>query len=373
MASTRIDGKRTPELLFERISIGDGVGEDLAQKTREAYAQKIGHIANKIRSAGQGGLTPNNLAEHIKEVVAEKKMAQSSVRHLKAAAIFWIAEEAQNVVAQGGDVSDYEMAYQAIRQLSTKEMPARTKKTSSTKLKFFPKAALDSLVDYAEKTPNAKLAGTLVAFVRANLLVGLRPAEWFGATFMTYLLPNEKGSCIALRVENAKATHGRGNGSHREILLHGISDENLAALMHFQEITRTFAERFAHTTPRDAIIQAFFKPLQRAMNYALNRLGHEKDQLPTTYSTRHQAVANAKRSGLSDREIAAMFGHSSTLTAKSHYGKKMNGWMKVSFRPSPESIAAVPERVSHADLATPTKETMSAAAEWNHNQQRLTQ
>lgn len=378
MATTRIDGARASDSLIERINTEDGVGEGLAQRTREDYARKMGMIANQIEKAGRGALTPASLVSHLQELVAKKRVAQSTARSLKAAAIFWIAEEAQNVLAQGGNLSEYEAAYKTIRELPTRELPTRTEKTSSTKLKFFPKATLESLSEYAANTPQAKHAGTLVAFLRANLLVGLRPAEWFGAEFMNYLHREKEGhysrtgagrvqSTIALRVENAKTTHGRGNGDHREILLHGISDSDLAALMHFREIAQSFASKFTADTPRSAIAKAFFKPLQQTMTHALKRMGHPKNQLPTTYSTRHQAVANAKHSGLSDREIAAMFGHSSTATAKSHYGKKLSGWMKVSFRPSPESVAAVPERNANRDLATPGQRLLDAAAEWNRN------
>lgn len=378
MATTRIDGGRASDSLIERINTEDGVGEGLAQRTREDYALKMGMIANQIEKAGRGALTPASLVSHLQELVATRQVAQSTARFLKAAAIFWIAEEAQNVLAQGGSLSEYEAAYKAIRELPTRELPTRTEKTSSTKLKFFPKATLESLSVYAANTPRAKHAGTLVAFIRANLLVGLRPAEWFGANFMNYLHREKEGhysrtgagkvhSTIALCVENAKTTHGRGNGDHRVILLHGISDSDLAALMHFRKITESFASKFPADTPRSVIAEAFFKPLQHTLAHALIRMGHPKKQLPTTYSTRHQAVANAKHSGLSDREIAAMFGHSSTATAKYHYGKKLSGWMKVSFRPSPESVAAVPERNANRDLATPGQRLLDAAAEWNRN------
>lgn len=378
MATKRIDGARVSDSLIERINTEDGVGEGLAQRTREDYARKIGMIANQIQKSGRGALTPASLVSHLQELVAKKQLAQSTVRSLKAAAIFWIAEEAQNVLAQGGDLSEYEIAYRDIRDLPTRGLPTRTENTSSTKLRFFPKETLENLSEYAANTPKSKHAGTLVAFLRANLLVGLRPAEWFGAEFINYLHQDQWGryirtgegrvqSTIALRVENAKATHGRGNGDYREILLHGISDSDLATLMHFHEIVQSFASKFSADTPRSVIAKAFFKPLQNTMTHALKRMGHPKNQLPTTYSTRHQAVANAKRSGLSDREIAAMFGHSSTDTAKSHYGKKMNGWMKMSFRPSPESVAAVPVRNANIDLATPRRHLLDTAAEWIRN------
>ncbi len=376
MATNRIDGARVSESLIERIYNEDGVGETLAASSREQYARKIGIIEKQIQRDG-GTLNPSSLVAHLQRLVAKRRIAQSTARSLKAAALFWLAEEAQNVLAHGGNLGEYESAYRAIRELPTRELATRGQNTSSTKLKSFPKEMLDSLLVYAANTPRSRHAGQLAAFLRANLLVGLRPSEWFGAEFISYLHTDTNGcyirsdagrvqSTIALRVQNAKTTHGRGNGEYREILLHGVSHSDLAALMHFREIAQNFAWKFPAGTPRSDITMAFFKPLQQTMLRGLRRMGHQ-DQLPTTYSTRHQAVANAKRSGLSERQIAAMFGHHSTDTARKHYGKKMSGWMKVSFRPSPESVAAVPGRHANRDLATPSQHIMDAAAEWSRN------
>jgi hypothetical protein len=375
MTTRKINDARISDTLIERINTDDSVGEGLAQRTKEDYSRKIGMIANRIYRAGQGTLTPTNLVSHLKKLIANKQVAQSTARSLKAAAIFWITEEAQNVLAHGGNLSEHELAFSELRKLPTRELPTRTEKTSSTKLKYFTKETLDCLAEYSAKTQRAKHAGALVAFLRANLLVGLRPSEWFGVEFMSYLHREKNGeymrtsdgrikSSIAMYVENAKATYGRGNGDHREILLHNISDNDLATLMHFREIVMSFASKFEANTQRSDIAKAFFKPLQQTMTYTLKRQGYKKNQLPTTYSTRHQAVANAKSSGLSDREIAAMFGHSSTATAKSHYGKKLSGWMKVTFRPSRESVASVPEKNISRNLAIPDQRILDAAAEW---------
>lgn len=54
MATTRIDGGRASDSLIERINTEDGVGEGLAQRTREDYALKMGMIANQIEKAGRG-------------------------------------------------------------------------------------------------------------------------------------------------------------------------------------------------------------------------------------------------------------------------------------------------------------------------------
>jgi hypothetical protein len=45
----------------------------------------------------------------------------------------------------------------------------------------------------------------------------------------------------------------------------------------------------------------------------------------TLYSARHQFIADAKASGLTLYEIAALVGHASIRTASEHYGKKKVG------------------------------------------------
>lgn len=376
MTTKRIDGTRAAQSLMERISSEDGVGEKLASRTKEEYARKMYVMESRIKQRS-GECTPATLATHLSHLVSTGAVAQSTARAMKAAAMFWLAEQAQNALTEGRQISEYEDAYQKIRQLPTTALPGRTDRTSSPKLKFMPKATLESITAYAENSPQSKYAGALVAFLKANILVGLRPEEWFSAEFFNYLHRNKEGefmrfdngrikSSISMVVENAKTTHGRGNGDKRELLLHAISDDDLATLLHFREIAESFASKFPLNTPRGVIAKAFFKPLQQTMSAALKKIGY-KGQQPTTYSTRHQAVANAKSSGLNEREIAAMFGHSSTATAKSHYGKKVNGWMKMTFRPSPESIAAVPVKLATRDIANPAQRTIATATEWNRN------
>lgn len=375
MAANRIDGSHTAETLLAKISSEERVGESLSVRTRDDYTQKISAIARKVKAAGNGELTPQKLVEHLQRLIASEQIAQSTARSMKAAGNFWLAEQAQKLMDKGLSFQAHEEAYQSLRGLTTTALPRKTQRTSSTKLKYFPKATLDSLIEYSNTTKKALNAGTLVAFLKANLLVGLRPDEWFGARFTTYLHRDDTDkykrgrdqkmtTSIALVVENSKATYGRGNGEHREILLHGVNDGDLATLMHFSEIITSYAKKFPSGTPRAELTRSFFKPLQRTMTEALKRLGYPAKSLPTTYSTRHQAVANAKASGLNDREIAAMFGHVSVQTAKSHYGRKVNGWMKMAFRPSPESVAAVPASGISRDNATPTQQTAETAAEW---------
>lgn len=375
-STTRIDGSQAPDTLIGRINSEDWVGANLTAETRRGYARRCLILENQIRAidGASNTLTPGRMATHLQTLIAQGEIAQSTARTMKAAVLFWLAENAQSLIANGGEgLAEYENAYTQVRALATNTLPKRTTRTSSPKLKALPKDALEALNQYGARTPRSVNIRLLLAFLNANLLVGLRPEEWFDANLFTYLKPTENGKppCLGLRVRNSKATHGRGNGTHREILLHDIKPHDLAAIMHFLSIVDSHRTKNP-TLSKSDLAEAFYAPLGKTMRNALNRMGYRKaSATPTLYSSRHQAVANAKLSGLTDRQIAAMFGHSSTSTAKSHYGKKLSGWAKTQFRPSPESVSKVPDRTPQDNIAHPKESTLRTAEEWLREQRQM--
>lgn len=372
--TSRIDGSRTPQTLIDRINSEEWVGAGLKSKSRDDYARKILVLENQIHADDANALkvSPTRMAQHLADTFARQEIAQATARSLKAAVLFWLAESAQALIGKGGEgLAEYEQAYERVRGLATNLLPKRTQKTSSPKLKALPKDLLDALERDGETTPGVIYVGTLLAFLRANLLVGLRPEEWFDAATFSHLGPTTQGQgpCLGLRVRNSKASRGRANGSHREILLHSVDRDSLATILHFLEIIE--AHRAKHPgLAKEKLSKTFFGPLRMCMANALTRIGYRKGAAarPTLYSSRHQAVANAKASGLTDREIAALFGHISTSTAKSHYGKKLSGWMKTTFRPSPESLQAVAEHTRQSDMAKPNERILQEASDWLREQ-----
>jgi len=368
--TVRIDGGKVPQTLIDRINSEEWVGQGLQIRSRDDYARKIVALENQIHEedGNDEKITPTRMASYLAQFFDREEVAQATARSLKAAVLFWLAESAQAVIAQGGvGLGEYERAYENVRALATNTLPKRTQKTSSPKLKALPKEILDILEHYGDTTPGVIYVGTLLAFLRANLLVGLRPEEWFDATPFSYLGQTKITTqpCLGLRVRNSKNSHGRANGVYREILLHSVTENDLATLLHFLEIIEMHRIKNPGQN-KDELAATFYGPLRHCMSNALTRVGYRQKGAarPTLYSSRHQAVANAKASGLSNREIAALFGHGSPSTAKSHYGKKLSGWMKTTFRPSLESLHAVAEHSSQREIAMPSERTIKAAAEW---------
>jgi hypothetical protein len=66
-----------------------------------------------------------------------------------------------------------------------------------------------------------------------------------------------------------------------------------------------------------------------------------RDSHITLYSLRHQFSANAKASGFTRLEIAAMMGHAVDDTAVVHYGRKRSGFDLVRISPDPADVARV--------------------------------
>jgi hypothetical protein len=362
--------------LLDRLHQASSIGEGLSLGTAESYAKCVTRMQNRI-AANSDALTPTTLADFLERSFQTKRYARSTGRLYKASCLYWLTSGASAIFAGDGDISEYVQAFDRITQLDTKALRNRTANTSGTKLKFFSQQALKDLTDYTFNSLRSQNAAPALAFVRANLLVGLRPVEWFQATLCSYLheLPTEgnreplgrveadgqpsgqdsseahsevagHGAVLALHVVNAKNTHGRANGETRDILLHKITVDEAATLRHYLDIVRQYAARFPPGTPVEYISHQFYASLQKALTLAWKNKGYTKSNRPTLYSTRHQTVANCKGSGMTSEEVAAFFGHVSTSTAKNHYGKKMNGWAKNLFRPSPESVERVKAMVS---------------------------
>jgi hypothetical protein len=163
--------------------------------------------------------------------------------------------------------------------------------------------------------------------------VGLRPCEWLNATIVGH----------KLHVVNAKGGNGRAMGGVRSIGL-GSLPVKIAAL-----VTHLIGQ-----------VRLLFAEASRNWRKVLGRLGERLARVCarigirrwSLYTTRHAAIANWKRAGLSDAEISALAGHSSTRTARQHYAGGRHGWTAdfACARPDPDFVAAI---VAHNSAKLP--------------------
>lgn len=271
-------------------------------------------------------------------------------------------------------------------------------KTSALKKKSFPQGFYNYLVNLPENRKIAPRTKLVIDFVKANMLVGMRPIEWLNAK-IAFGVKNRE---MVLIVENAKNSYGRANGDHRILLLGGLSLEDQYKINHFysefQKKVYLQAQRFLiehqafkndeeyekkanplfskiwgdfeptvyRNIPKSDICDYLGNPQQRLGDIVLRGLQREmhnlfdgyKQENPdlildqkrvTLYSTRHQCIANAKASKTNVFEIAAFFGHSSTETSSRHYGKAWSGWSSFAVRPDPRCILEVSNSADYVE------------------------
>jgi hypothetical protein len=137
--------------------------------------------------------------------------------------------------------------------------------------------------------------------------VGLRPCGWLHATIVGQ----------NLNVLNAKCGNGRALGQMRVIGLSWLPLKIITLVSHLiRQVRLLFAEVGSNW-------RKILGRLRGAAGASLCTIGIRRWSL---YTTRHVAIANWKRASLSDAEIAALAGHSSTRTARQHCAGGRLGW-----------------------------------------------
>lgn len=188
--------------------------------------------------------------------------------------------------------------------------PHRRWSNRKTKLRELPLADLRLLLSKLESGQSAY--GLLASrWLRANVLVGMRPTEWRDA-----IIDEAKRT---IHVRNAKHTNGRGHGETRTLALDDLPDAEWSAILDFKRDLDTFSKA---------------NDWKKVYHQTRRELGRARVRIETTgqkignislYSTRHQFVADLRASGKSSVEIAALLGHADTDTQREHYGLRARG------------------------------------------------
>lgn len=197
-----------------------------------------------------------------------------------------------------------------LRLLGSEECRRTTDKTSASKLKRFPWKDFQKITDYL-RNKEGKWHLPLLDWIISASLTGLRPQEWVNSKIG--LIEGE----VMLFVKNAKHTNGRAHGESRTLLLGALAKEEVEVIRrHIDRVKKWHAMEQYDT---------LYDGCALTLNYICRKLWPRRQQYVTLYSCRHQFTANAKASGFSTEEIAAMMGHAVDTTATKHYGKKTAG------------------------------------------------
>lgn len=276
--------------------------------------------------------------------------------------------------------------------------------TSSHKAKYFNPQIISIIQENdSERYERIRL------FINANIIVGLRPSEWFKAKLMTQQqLSNDRDFIqslksvvdvkelkvsnpaingsegkLYLKVENSKNSHDRACGDYRYLILDNLSEIEMDDILNW--LAYIEAIKIQYDIDSDSKFDKFLKNTQSQLlrfcksnqsvqkiimkeyrksirNYTKDKVKSEskskKDYLgkppialyPTLYSTRHQAIANAKAQGINPILIAALFGHASIKTAQYHYGKKHKANGRSMLSPHKINVKEVIKKISPSQI-----------------------
>lgn len=273
------------------------------EKTKEDYLIRVQQLINRAKKDLQ--ITSQDL--DVRQLVVwlvEKKpsIARTTWRQYKSSVVYYLENYP--------DIQSATEALEYLKEITSYGALSYTERTSSLKLKKITYEDWSKLDAYLSQK-NQKWHEQLRYWLRASIITGLRPIEWKNAILFQH--ENE----LALKIQNAKSTNGRSHGPTRTLLLKSLSDDDLKAIKGHLNNVRTFVGMDEY--------DYFYRGCSLALYKSCRRCWPRRKKHITLYSTRHQFSANAKSSGFSRPEIAAMMGHAVDITAIIHYGKKTAG------------------------------------------------
>lgn len=375
----RINGSssKNPSLSTKSVDAYRKLYETLKKKT-ENYLLEKKRIKKKIEE-----LTQQDMYDYLQYMELTKSINSSSLKGFRATLLFHIYEKASEEFAKGSSITEYNLLYENVRKITPKDNLAHSERTNSSSLKFFDndfyKYCINCLKNKIRLTKTEIL---LKNFLEANIHLGLRPHEWSSARTATYLSKSsERERLNMLIVDNAKHSNGRANGAERELLLNDLSKDVLLSISTIINILDFETKKlFIKKREKKELItwelatKKTMASAQLNMTRALNKLCKNYIEIypnkknfvknTTLYSTRHQAIANAKSANMDSIVLAATFGHISTTTSKKYYGRKNKGWGKIFVHPTKESINVVANHSKKKD--TNYKPSINVNLIFNH-------
>lgn len=279
---------------------------DLTDKTRAFYQLKATSEVRRFERVTGQPWDQDAIAFVDSFLERQTQVKANTWRLLRASVRYFLTQ-------QGADPAAIARLESSVGQQAERARVARSEARKRAR-KQFPREALDALLEALEsdsKTHGGEYDRFIAAWLRANLEIGLRPAEWEHMQASRH--ETEDGERFLVFVRNAKATHGRGNGEFRTLFV------TRAVYL----LVRRAIEM------RDRLLEfgLDWATLQHKMRI---RLYVVRQDIPAArhvclYSTRHQVIADAKSAGKTPSEIAAMVGHNSEETHQRHYGKARVG------------------------------------------------
>jgi len=291
-----------------------------AEKTKEDYMFRALQLLNRAKKQLEIPDYENLDVRQFVVWLAEQKqsIARTTWRQYKSSVVYFLENY--------HDIQASTEALEYLKEITSVGALTHTERTSSLKLKKVSYEDWLKLDQYLQ-VKNKKWHEQLRMWLRASVITGLRPIEWKNAIMFQH------HEHQALKIQNAKTTNGRSHGPTRTLLLQELTNEDLKAIKTHLNNVRTFIGMDEY--------DYFYKGCAIALYKACRKCWPKRKKHITLYSTRHQFSANAKSSGFSRIEVAAMMGHAVDVTATIHYGRKLAGNEALSVLPLEEDVSRV--------------------------------
>lgn len=307
------------------------------QKNYESKAQQIKRqIAKKLDYTSPNLVPITILVDHI--ISNKENQSHSTWRQYKAAISHHITQELANLPDSEGTLrEELKTAHRVLAKETSEGTNQRGSGTSSNKQKAFKDLDIIAVQLYlSDHLKDHQYANALDTWIKASLITGLRPSEWEEAH-----IKNIDGQKM-LVVKNAKFNGVRANGEYRHLLLDDLNQEALDDINEMLTMLDGYIESRTFTSLYESIRDYMKRVARKSLGTRV--------KYPSLYSLRHQFIANAKASGFSRQEIAALIGHASDVTASKHYARKVSGKKgSVAIKPLESEVDSV--RLSHTGFS----------------------
>jgi hypothetical protein len=293
------------------------------EDTKAKYIKRSLQLVNRIKKElNVTDLDPRQIVVWLKDY--KSNINPQTWRQYKNAIIYFL--ETTGLFEDQASIE----AIEYLKGINSDGTARHTGKTSSLKLKKITIEDWQKLDDYL-KSKDRKWHDELRVWLRASIVTGLRPIEWKNTELV------RDGINYSLRIKNAKNTNGRAHGPTRTLLLTYVTQDDLIKIKTHLNNIKTFVGMDEY--------EFFYNGCYIALYKACRKCWPKRKRHITLYSTRHQFSANAKSSGMSKVEVAALMGHAVDTTAGEHYGRKQAGNEGLAVEPIKEDVS----RVRHVD------------------------
>lgn len=291
------------------------------ENTRKEYLKRAGkRLAKYVEETGndvsENGIMVERLSQYLRVQRVNNNYKQNTWRKIRA--------ELKCYFEEHGMKSNVRM----INELPRLKIIEEATKESKKSYKHLPIKITEKIIEQLIKNKDSETSLTLIHWIYATRIVGVRPCEWISARLKKdFEVTNEdgsKGHMAVLQIDNAKNTNGRTFGDKRQIILADVTPEEMKHIDYMYELVTLIRKTIPEESWKNAW-QLYYEKC-RSLLYRTNKKVRPKGKINVTlYSARHQFAADFKATELSEYEGAALMGHGSIATADRHYGLKHLG------------------------------------------------